>query len=429
VSRLYNGTTDLDTFALPTTPASGPVNFVYGTVLIVARFVSAASWASLIEVETSSTLVVAGIGRDSGGALYYADGGTLRRSNEAGTGTTFTIGTGDNWCLYAVTKPNGTTAASFHKIPIATGVRTTFTHGSTSINAVSLSNGKIMLAGNDDPANIRVAAAAVLPGVVLTTTQLDGIASAKTTASIIALAPADGWVVDDSDSINLNLVANNTNRSARSGTADDADDPSGWVYGAGGGGGSATVTGVPADATGDLANPTHSAGATVTAPPADATGDIPEDMPLSAGVTSDPADATGDLPAPTVTGTGDATITGTPADATGDLPSPALSTGSTVTAPPADATGDTPAPTTGAGATVTATPADATGDLPIPTQIGSPIVRVRTGNRTTGATEVTARLTGANEPAHSTGAAEPAHSTGAEAVLNTTGATEVALVA
>jgi hypothetical protein len=216
--------------------------------------------------------------------------------------------------------------------------------------------------------------------------------------------------------------ANETARSASGITV--VADPSGFFGGTG-----ATVTNVPADGTGAFPAPSLSTGSTVTTPAADATGDFPDDMPLSVSVTTDPADALGDFPIPAVSGTGDATVTTPPADGLGDFPVPAFATGSSVTTPAADATGDLPNPAFQTGATVTNIPADAAGDFPVPTQVGAPVVRVRTGNRTTGATEVTARQTGANEPAHTTGAAEPAHTTGAEAVLNTTGAAEVALVA
>jgi hypothetical protein len=177
------------------------------------------------------------MGRHSSGGLYHVDGTSVRVSDGAGTGTNFTIGPGDNHCLYAVTKASGTVGVSFYKIPIATGVRTSFQHGSTSVNALSFSNGRIGIAGTDDPANIRVTAAAIIPGVVLTGEQLDGIVAAKTTESIIALTNEDSWVVDADDGLINNLVANNTNRSGGTNSGDDADAPAGWVLGVGGGGG------------------------------------------------------------------------------------------------------------------------------------------------------------------------------------------------
>lgn len=234
MSRLFDGTDDVMTYALPASGA-GPVNFGFGTQLVIARLVTAPTWASFIEIEEAAGSVEkGGFGRHSSGSIYTVDGANLRHSGEAGTGGTFTIGTGDNWALFATTKATGTSSPSFHKIPLATGTRSTHTVSTTLVNTASIASGRIRLGGDDDFANMRLAVAALLTGVVLTTTQLDTIAATKTTASILALASADSWVVDDADAFTNNLVAANTNRSDIVGTADDADDPADWVYGAGG---------------------------------------------------------------------------------------------------------------------------------------------------------------------------------------------------
>jgi hypothetical protein len=80
-------------------------------------------------------------------------------------------------------------------------------------------------------------AAVALWNSVLTQGQIEGIASAKTTQSILDLSPL--WCVDDGPTSNafaLDLVGN-VDRTAINGTSDNADDPAGWVYlGEGGGG-------------------------------------------------------------------------------------------------------------------------------------------------------------------------------------------------
>lgn len=231
MSRLFNGTTDLMTYALPAA-GTGPVNYGFGTVLVVLRYVTSTTWASMVEIEDSGAILKGGLSRDSGGNMGWSDGAIFRRTSDAGTGSAaYTIGTGDNWCLYAMTKPTGAASITLHKVPIATGVRESRTITATSANTAGIASGRIHIGGNDDFANVRYAVASVLSGVVLTGADIDGIVTAKTTASILALAPADGWVVDDSDGFLNNLVANNTNRSAISGTASDADNPAGWVYG------------------------------------------------------------------------------------------------------------------------------------------------------------------------------------------------------
>jgi len=229
MSRLFDGVDDVYIYAVPAS-GTGPVNLTFGTSLIVCRYVTAPSWASMIEIYDGSNNPAFATGRHSGGGMYFTDNATLRHSQEAGT-TQFTIVTGDNWCVYAVTKATGTQPAVMHKVPLATGTRTTYTPTTNSTNCASIASGTIKIAGDDDWGNIRVAAAAVMPGVVLTTTQIDAIVTAKTTQSIIDVAGADGWVVDDSDGLTNNLVASNTNRSSIGGApADDADDPAGWTY-------------------------------------------------------------------------------------------------------------------------------------------------------------------------------------------------------
>lgn len=223
--------------------SAGVASYAFGTQLIVCRFVSTPDWASLIELErATSNEARGGISyRGSAADLLTYNQSTSVGSSEAGTGTPFTIGTGDNWCLYAATKATGTVAPTFHKIPIATGTRTTIQTTNTLGDTSLLANGFIRIGGNDDSANIRLCTAAVLPGIVLTGTQLDGIVSAKTTASILALTDANSWVVDDSDGFATDLKGNH-NRSALVGTTDDADDPAGWVYFGGSGGGSTIVS-------------------------------------------------------------------------------------------------------------------------------------------------------------------------------------------
>lgn len=190
-----------------------------------------------------------------------------------------------------------------------------------------------------------------------------------------------------------------------------------------------TVTAPAADGLGDFPAPSVSAGASVTAPPADGTGDFPaSSMDISSTVETGPGTATGDFPAPTVSATGDGTVTAPAADATGDFPAPTVdgTASATVTGTPADGTGDFPAPTASgtASATVAAAPAAGTGDFPVPT-VGSTGPRVRFGISETGAVVVTQRQTGAVEPAYATGALEQVHATGGSALEPALGATEL----
>ena len=177
------------------------------------------------------------------------------------------------------------------------------------------------------------------------------------------------------------------------------------IKGTAGGGTDQTVVAPAADGTGDIPTPAVSADANVTIPPAAGAGDLPAAaMDLSAEVNTGPLSGTGALPAPAASGTGSATVT----------------------SPAADGTGDIPAPTVNADATVTAPGADGAGDLPTPA-VTTPGPRLRRGDVATGGVEVSARLTGGIEAAHTTGGVEAAHTTGGEDVFTPTGGVEVAL--
>jgi hypothetical protein len=161
------------------------------------------------------------------------------------------------------------------------------------------------------------------------------------------------------------------------------------------GGTDATVTAVPADGTGDVANPSLAAGAVVTSPVLDGTGDIAVPVvsgSVNATVAAVALDATGDVAnpavgtgaivvAPTLDATADVATAGMPMsaaldaptlDAAGDVANPAVSASGTetVVAVPLDAAGDVANPALVAGAVVVAVTGDATGDVANPTVTG-----------------------------------------------------------
>jgi hypothetical protein len=99
----------------------------------------------------------------------------------------------------------------------------------------------LKVGGDDDFANIYLAAFAYWNGVTLSQAQIEGINTAKTTQSILDLSPTAAY--DDSDAFATDLTAGTADRSSIVGTTDSADDPSGWVYL--GGGAAATSILVP----------------------------------------------------------------------------------------------------------------------------------------------------------------------------------------
>jgi hypothetical protein len=296
-----------------------------------------------------------------------------------------------------------------------------------------------------DAVNNRPVNAAPLGSAAVTTANFNGTAvHSATLGSPVAITSGTtywlGWYSAGADS--RNFQGDSSGEYYEASGDFPAATPANWtgpssvnaiIWGEDAGGSDATVTAVPAGGTGAFPVATLSAGATVTAPPADGTGDFPADMPISAGITAPPADGLGDFPVPGVSA--GATVSDVPADGNGDFPAPAV--------------------TGAAGATVSAPPADAVGDFPIPTRVGPAVDRLRRGRLNTGAVvvsgrltgavavepttgavwvplrdltgaaEVSARLTGALEPAHATGANEAAHYTGANEPAHFTGAVEV----
>ena len=417
MSRLFDGVNDESIY---TVPASGVDVSGAHTLLCVCRIltVSDTAWQSIIETQTSAAAGAATIGRNNGGLIYWSQGATLN------SGTSWTDS--DNWVIVATTRAAGTVTTRMHKSVVGgANTHADAANGGTLAASPSIASGTIRIGGNDDFANIRVAAAALF-NKVLSDAELNGINTALTTQSIYDLTPV--WLVDDADGLVADYM-NNADRTSVVGTADDADDPAGWVYGIAGGGTDAEVVSPVLDAVGDIPTPSASgdSNATVTSPPMDALGSIPTSgMIISVEVITGPLGSLGNFPDPAVSGTSAGDVTAPAAIGTGDLPVPALSAGSAPTTPVLDAVADVPAPAVVASSSPTSPPLDATGDLPTPV-IGEPVERLRYGTVTTTAVEASARLTGVNEPAHFTGVNEPAHQTGADNVLVSTGALEVAI--
>jgi hypothetical protein len=223
MSRLFDGTDDLMAY---TVPAGVALNDAL-TLLIVCRIMTATdtSWLSLLEGKSSGGSIACAMGRRNTGDMYFANtAGSTFHVGQA-------VGDGDNWTILAIRR-TAAAATSADKALIA-GARSTVAGGALA-DGLTMASGTLRIGGNADFANIRVAAAAAFTSDI-GTAGFDAVLSAKTTASIAALTPF--WLVDDSDAFATNLINPGVmDRSAIVGTADDGDDPSGWVYGLGGGG-------------------------------------------------------------------------------------------------------------------------------------------------------------------------------------------------
>lgn len=177
------------------------------------------AWLSFMEFEVGASNRC-GLGRNNSGNLYFV--------NAAGTSSAVAANDSDNWAVYSVTRSTAA-VTTFRKFPI--GGSATGGTGGALADSLTAASGNLRIGGNDDFANIRSAAFAYWNGVTLSTAQLDGIATTKTTQAILDLSPTACY--DDSDSFVSDLVGT-MEPAVKVGGVDSADDPAGWVYLGGG---------------------------------------------------------------------------------------------------------------------------------------------------------------------------------------------------
>ena len=253
MSTETNGTTGVMEFGGP-----GAATDAVTWISLAKRLAGGAGWASILEVKQAS----GGGGSPSGGIgthgiqlgrLYGNRNGVALSIGPAGTEWPTTAG----WVLQAFAFPAaGASLGRWHRHQF--GVGTTHGVGDNSLAAGVANWTAHYMGGPSDPVQARFAMGAFLRGLDMSDAQFNGIVSALSTASVIALAPAGSAVWDASDDFATNLFNPGTfDRVAVTGvTHDVADNPAGWVYGVGGGGevvdaaaaltGSGTLSATPA---------------------------------------------------------------------------------------------------------------------------------------------------------------------------------------
>jgi hypothetical protein len=326
VSRLFDGVDDQMVFDVPASSSGQGVNLRWGTLLIVVKIAqSSGSWMSFLEKEHNNGTSHGGFGRHSNNSPYMAYASSL-----AENGAGLDITSADGWMVVAVTKATGTATPNLIKAPIGGSVSSNAA-GSTIGDLSDSSNGRVRIGGNDDWANMYVAAVAAFHGVVLTTTDVQGIADAATTQSIADLNPT--WLIDDSDAFATDLMGSGHDRTSITGTTDSADDPSGWVYGLGGGGSSPQTVGVTGLGSAEAFGSVTAApgGVTVAVPGLTSAADLGTVTAVPGGVSV------------AVTGLGSAEAFGTPTVAPG---------GTTIAVPGLDTAADFGAVSAGGGTNV-----------------------------------------------------------------------------
>lgn len=226
MSRLFDGSDDQMVYAFSGTLFQGGAK----TLMMVLRIIETVDnnkWLSFIECETSGGSIALALGREnsSPGLIYCVRGGGQHQA--------ISVTDADSWMVVGWTIPSGTATPRFHKDVIGGSPTHTAGGGTQSDNNNEIAN--VRIGGNDDFANIRVAAAAIFNSEI-SDGNWETIEAARTTQAIADLTPV--WLVDDSDAFATNLINPGVgDRSSITGTADDADDPASWVYGLGGAGG------------------------------------------------------------------------------------------------------------------------------------------------------------------------------------------------
>lgn len=203
--------------------ASAAMNDAY-TLFMLFRIMTASdnTWQSFMEFDRSG-------GGNACGFLRAPTGGSIGEIGVLNTNVlvkaNVLVSDADNWMGIWVTRAADTTT-NIHKFPIG-GSRTT-SLGNTVADGLAW-NSVLKIGGDEDPANIRVKAAAFWNGVTLTTTQIDAVHSAATSAAVAALSPT--WLADDSDGFATNLVNPGTGDRTVNGGTSNGDNPAGWVSG------------------------------------------------------------------------------------------------------------------------------------------------------------------------------------------------------
>lgn len=222
MSRLFDGVDDNSVHTL------GTSNLQYGTIVAVLKR-SGASWASIVGNHNASAVCRVGMMFNAGDQLCWFDDNALKYTT-AITGTSAM-----GWILCAVTKATGTTSPRIHLYRWDT---TTWQHADNTIGTVAdrqdQTGGTIRI-GVIDGADFfagRIAAVAEKGNATpLTDGEIESLVSTFTRANWDSLGLT--FLTDELDAFATDYGGTST-QSSLTGTADDADDPTGWASWAGG---------------------------------------------------------------------------------------------------------------------------------------------------------------------------------------------------
>lgn len=217
MSRLFDGIDDQIEWSI------GGCSVTTGAVTLVAllKFDAGVSWQGIFGNDITATGSEVAMARHTDGRLMMYRGGGAGGS----AGGSITISSADGWCIYALSKPAGTSAVTSIKHPIGGSVSTSTSAGTLG---TFLAQDKVVF-GHIDGADWfdgRVAALAQYHAA-LTSTDIQGLAGTLTRANWLSLSPVGLWDADDV--FVTDHTGNGASRTSITGTAADGDDPAGWA--------------------------------------------------------------------------------------------------------------------------------------------------------------------------------------------------------
>ena len=195
------------------------------TMLIVQRMLAAnGSWQSLLESESSAPAPRPSIGRQvTDNDFYFSDSVGLKEA------PTVEVLSSQNWTILAATRPAGAAqTVRAHYFQVGGSPPTHENFPGTASNETAYATGKFIIAGDDDPANIRVAAWAIWDGTALADGDFDSIATALTTQSILDLSPTACF--DSENDLMLTDLAGTLPGTLVGTITESADGPTDWLY-------------------------------------------------------------------------------------------------------------------------------------------------------------------------------------------------------
>lgn len=226
MSRLFAGGTDEMRFA----PEGITLDGAFTMALLIDLTVANGGWQAILAGHSNASTGQNAVGRTNNN---HFSGFNQSYTQDSNATTSFTILAADGWEILVAKRSSATGGVTFSKSVIGSGTWTHSVNVGASVAGSSISSGHIRI-GNwqtSDPFEGYLAVAAIWDGTALSQGDVESLDNSSATSDWYDLTP--DWLVDDSDSFATNLMTD-TARTSITGTADDANDPSGWTYGIGG---------------------------------------------------------------------------------------------------------------------------------------------------------------------------------------------------